>query len=202
MFRGGKDGEIRLIGKETDGVAQVEEGIQGEGDVEEELELSQVLDDSPYMNRAQETEEGKEAVADCANLADHSFPHHHRDCTARELCGCSVDTIGDVLGFGTAYLCTQSKANLLSIACVRRSCKQVIFDNTRNEFIIDKDSNRCVFEEKQSIYRCNIRSKLAFTLAKKEEPLPHNTTARKRILRRCLLFLLLRVVSLAPLPWD
>jgi hypothetical protein len=83
MFRGGKDGEIRLIGKETDGVAQVEEGIQGEGDVEEELELSQVLDDSPYMNRAQETEEGKEAVADCANLADHSFPHHHRDCTHR-----------------------------------------------------------------------------------------------------------------------
>jgi hypothetical protein len=78
-----KGWEIRLIGKETDGVAQVEEGIQGEGDVEEELELSQVLDDSPYMNRAQETEEGKEAVADCANLADHSFPHHHRDCTHR-----------------------------------------------------------------------------------------------------------------------
>jgi hypothetical protein len=47
----------------------------------------------------------------------------------------------------------QFKANLLSIACVRRSCKQVIFDNTRNEFIIiGKDSNRYVFEEKQSIY--------------------------------------------------
>jgi hypothetical protein len=31
--------------------------------------------------------------------------------------GITCDTIGDVLGFGTAYLCTQSKANLLSIAC-------------------------------------------------------------------------------------
>ena len=83
--------------------------------------------------------------------------------------GISCDTVGDLLGFGEAYFCAVAKANLLSVAAIRGNCQSVSFDNEKNEFIvIDKDSKRFVFSERDNIYRCNVGSKHTFSMSKKE----------------------------------
>jgi hypothetical protein len=57
----------------------------------------------------------------------------------------------------------------LSVAAIRSNCRSVNFDNEKNEFIVlDKDSKRFVFPERDNIYRCNVGRKDAFSLSKKE----------------------------------
>lgn len=83
--------------------------------------------------------------------------------------GISCDQIGDLLNFGTAYLCEHAKANLLSQGCARPHCRKITLDDNNNEYvIIDKEGERYVFREKENIYSCNIREKFAFSLSKKE----------------------------------